>query len=423
MQPTKISRFTLVNWKGLKKVDFIPAGNLTIVGGFNGTGKTSFMDGAIVTFGGKKAADAMPVRKGQKKALLHIELDNGIVIDRKVTAKSTTATITGADGQPIAKPQDFLDRLRGDSGAIGFDPLEFIRLDGARQAAALRDLLGLDFTELDAKRATAYAQRHDLNLRAKGARTQMEGLTRHDGVPKEEAAAYLLTEQLDAAVAQDRALNNLRVQRDTLKANIAADKEQIEELKAKLAVVSQRHAGRTIELKKVIEAGKTMAGEVPDIAAIQNRMSELEEVNAKVRENARFDELRVEAENAEKASDHLTETMDAVDAEKAKMIEAASMPVEGLAFDGDTLFWNKIPLDQASSAEQLRVAVAMKMARKTDLKVTWIKDGSLLDDDSLRMIAELADQYDYMIWIERVGEGKECTIVLEDGLAKKGAAA
>jgi len=45
-----------------------------------------------------------------------------------------------------------------------------------------------------------------------------------------------------------------------------------------------------------------------------------------------------------------------------------------------------------------------------------IRDGSLLDEDNLGMIAKFAAEKDAQVWIERVSEGAECQVIMEDGL-------
>ena len=93
----------------------------------------------------------------------------------------------------------------------------------------------------------------------------------------------------------------------------------------------------------------------------------------------------------------------------------ADFPIPGLAFDADGVTFNGIPFAQCSSAERLRVSVAMGIALNPKLKVLLIRDGSLLDDNNLAMIAEAAKEADAQVWIERVSKGEECSVIIEDG--------
>ena len=59
------------------------------------------------------------------------------------------------------------------------------------------------------------------------------------------------------------------------------------------------------------------------------------------------------------------------------------MPVEGLGFGAGIVTFNGLPFDQASTAEQLRVSVAIAMAANPKLRVLRIKHGNDLDADNL----------------------------------------
>ena len=79
---------------------------------------------------------------------------------------------------------------------------------------------------------------------------------------------------------------------------------------------------------------------------------------------------------------------------------------------------NGVPFDQASDAEQLRVSTQIAIALNPQLRVIRIRDGSLLDDDAMKQLAEIADKNDFQIWIERVRSDDKVGFVIEDGHVK-----
>jgi hypothetical protein len=85
----------------------------------------------------------------------------------------------------------------------------------------------------------------------------------------------------------------------------------------------------------------------------------------------------------------LTAQIDACDKEKADLLKKIELPVEGLEFTDDAILLNGRPLEMASSAEQLRVAVPIALAEDKPLKCTVIRNGALLDFESKKLIAEL----------------------------------
>jgi hypothetical protein len=80
--------------------------------------------------------------------------------------------------------------------------------------------------------------------------------------------------------------------------------------------------------------------------------------------------------------------------------------------------FNGLPLEQASSADQLRISVSIGLALNPKLKVILIRDGSLLDDDALKSVADMAAQADAQVWMERVGKTGDVSVVIEDGMVE-----
>jgi hypothetical protein len=99
------------------------------------------------------------------------------------------------------------------------------------------------------------------------------------------------------------------------------------------------------------------------------------------------------------------------------------MPVESLAFGEGEVLYGGLPLGNASSAEQLRVSVGVAMAANPTLRILRVRDGSLLDDNSLELLSSLVAANNFQLWIERVEESDQrpC-VVMEDGAVKAKAA-
>jgi hypothetical protein len=82
------------------------------------------------------------------------------------------------------------------------------------------------------------------------------------------------------------------------------------------------------------------------------------------------------------------------------------------------LLIDSIPFDQKSSAEQLRISTQLAMAFDPELRVIYVKDGSLLDEKTLAIFQEMAKEKDYMVLVEIVGETeRDGAIVMRAGNA------
>src|ERR1035441_8426583 len=82
---SKIIKLTSENVKRLQAVEITPDGNVVVIGGKNGAGKSSVLDSIEYALGGD-TADRMPVRRGEEKA--KIVLDLGEIIVKRTDRKS-----------------------------------------------------------------------------------------------------------------------------------------------------------------------------------------------------------------------------------------------------------------------------------------------------------------------------------------------
>lgn len=191
-----ILKLTSENCKRLSVVEITPQGNLVVIGGQNGAGKSSVLDSIEFALGGDPSA-RMPVRRGEEKARIVVDLGD-IVVRRTFTAAGgTSLVVTDADGKKQSTPQAILDKL---VGRLTFDPLAFAREKPKSQAEILRGLVGLDFTAHDAEHDKLFNDRTAVNREAKSLEARIDGIPKHEGVPdKEESTADILEEQRKAA--------------------------------------------------------------------------------------------------------------------------------------------------------------------------------------------------------------------------------
>ena len=185
-----------------------------------------------------------------------------------------------------------------------------------------------------------------------------------------------------------------------------------EKVAAKDKVLERRYA-----LQERLNAAES-PGEKIDLAPLQQKLSGAQEANRAVESKKRKAELLEAANAAAAEAQRLTEAMDARKRRVAKAIANAELPVSGLGLDTGMVTYNSKPLAQASDAEQLRISMAIAMALNPKLRVVRVRDGSLLDEDSLAAVAKMADEADCQVWLERVDSSGEIGFVMEDGHLK-----
>ncbi len=416
----RITELRAENIKRVKLIEITPDGDVVIIGGGNGEGKTSLLDSMDMALRGGRSICDEPVRKGATKGKVTVMLGDDLVVTRTFTKAGTQLVVSNAKGVSLPSPQAILSNLYG---TLTFDPLAFVRMKPDVQREALRDLLGLDFSELDAQRTRDYDERAAVNREAKQLEGQLAGLLGYADAPAEEVKVSDLLAEIEQAQETNQHNASLRQELATGQQDISRMKKHLSELEAEVEMLQDRIA---IGKKQIAASQKDMAPIVQqvealadvDTAPLQEKASSAEDTNRKVRENIAHAEIAKMLKDKRAASSKFTRAMDDIDEDKAKQLAEATMPVEGLSFDESQVLFGGIPFSQASSAEQLRVSVAMAAAGNPDLRVMLIRDGSLLDPDSLKLISEFATDNDYQIWIERVGEGDECQVIIEDGQVK-----
>lgn len=421
---SRIIKLTSENVKRLKAVSITPTGNVVVIGGANGQGKSSVLDSIASALGGGDEAPDMPVRKGEDKAKVVLELED-LIITRTFTAAGGSAlVVANKEGARYPKPQDMLDKL---TGKLTFDPLEFIRIKPAQQMEALKKLVGVDFTALDTQRKKLYDERTLVNRDAETAKNRAEFMPSYPDAPAQEQSAVAIVAERDAAKehnaqeaqlvrnveqAKDALEDSVRGRKSlvdeiaTLEARLVSLREQVKEYGAKIPALETRY-NATLTARAAFQP--------IDLKPINQRLADVASVNEKVRANINKALAQAEAALIAKKADAITKQIEAIDTQKAATIAAASFPVAGLGFGENGVLFNGIPFSQASGAEKLRVSLAMASAMNPKLSVMLIRDGSLLDDDSMALLAEFAGEKNLQVWIERVGDGDASAIIIEDG--------
>lgn len=401
---TKIVRLESTNYKRLKAVEIAPDpdGNLVIVAGKNGQGKTSILDSITAALGGVNAKTTpKPIREGEERAEIILETED-LVINRRFTASGSTLVVKSPDGAVYPKGQSKLDDMLG---RLSLDPLAFTQLSERDQLATLLDLVELPFDpdKLATARKELFERRTDANRNLKSAKAAADGypVTPEMADLKHVSVNDLLT-QIEAAQALERDYNADQREHAQAAAYVERLKDDLLDAEASLGEAKAR-------------LGAWDEVDVPDVSALREQVRSAEQINEDVRRfglwvTANDVYTQRQAEAAE-----LTAKLEAIDRKKEDGLASAKFPIEGLGFDDSGVIYNGVPFKQASSAEQLRVSLAMAIALNPKLRVIRIADGSLLDSDNLALVESIAREHDFQIWIEMVGDGDGRGIIIEDG--------
>ena len=405
----KITRLQAENVKRITAVDITPEGSLVTIRGRNGQGKSSVLDAIAYALGGKGLLPPEVIHRGAETAQVILETETYTIKRRWTANDRSTISVTSKDGAKYPSPQAMLDRL---VGRLSFDPLAFMRLKSAEQAAALRQLVGLDFSRQDELRAELYQERANVNRELAASKVLFDSTTHYPDAPEQPVSLQaLLAEESDARA---KAEHNEHLRKEAAAASVEVGRARAAVQAARDALERAEDDLTAAEVRDQ-DASRAAAGLTdPDLLEIRQRLESVETVNARVEQNRKRALMAEGLEDGKAAADRLSREIGEIDVEKARALAEAHFPVEGLSFDGDQVTFRGLPLEQASDSERLRIAVAMGIAMNPELKVLLIRDGSLLDKESLAMVGAMAEEAGAQCWMEVVGK-EGVGVVIEDG--------
>lgn len=425
---TRIVSLTTENVLGVKvaHIQPDPDGNLVVVAGENGQGKSSVLNSIEMALAGADHIPTKPVRRGEESGRVVVDLGD-IVVTRTFSANGNSSlVIKNKDDVTQRSPQTLLDSL---TGKISFDPLEFVSQRPEEQFETLQKLLGLDFSDKDVEISRITMERRAINRDVdslKARFTAMPEFPELEGC-KEESTAQIMDEQAKAAAANaaNDKKRNIATNRKAACARaeeaLALQKAQITDLEGRLANAKEALKKRDIEYTDAVNALSAINHEVSalvdvDLAPFKSRAAEAEERNRRIRTNAAKTDLRAQHKTKAEESDKLTRQIQKLEKEKKAAIQGAKWPVAGLGLsDTREVLWNDLPFKQANTAEQIRVSVAVGLAMNAKLRILLIRRGSDLSPKSLKLVAELAAQANAQVWLETSRTDVPASVVMEDG--------
>lgn len=414
------------NVKRLRAIDLTPRGHVIEVTGKNRNGKSSLLDSVAMALGGKDLIPDMPIRRGEKKAQIIVEL-NGLIVKRTMNAQedgtyTTSLTVETADGMQAKKPQDFLNALIGE---LSFDPLAFANMKPKEQFDILKRFVpDYDFDGAATNRKRIFDERTLVNKQIKDAQGVVASATIPDGTPDKEIDVSALTDELQAIGVFNAEIERRRSNRDRVRSDIEAKRagadrktQEALELRRRADLLDQE-AADLLNDATALQDKLDEAGPLPDAkdpADIRAKINEAHTTNEQVRQKVAIGAKIEEVRRLQEKSNQLTKDIEAIDEAKAKAIASSLIPVEGISFGDDSVYLNGVPFDQASSAEQISAALSLAVAANPKLRVVLIREGSLLDSEAFELLRKLAEEKDIQIFIEVVESKRPGALIIEDG--------
>lgn len=421
----RILGISIEGFQKIKVFNLEPKGNVIKITGGNAAGKSSVLDAIMLTLQGVRGGPAKPVRMGDGSAVVQIDFGEYRVTRKWIEGGDTKGEmyLEAVDGRRYGTPQAVLD---GFMGKISFDPLAFLRMDRKNQAAELRKLLDLDdvLDEIHTNEQSDYNTRREQKKQLEALQAQRAAILIPQDLPKKKRDLDAMTQELAEVADFNMSIERERLRRDGILVQIARMNQasihrqtKIEELKKQLlALETEMQEEQDAQANIEEEYGKLPPlAEPKDAAQLSEQITAARAVNLAIDRRDKAEHMDAEIATIAKTVDKLSEAIEGHREKAISIIANAHYPVKGLGFAEDEVLYNGLPFTQASNAEQIKVSIAMGMAGDPKLRVMRIKDGSLLDDDSMKVVEEMAAEHDFQLWVEMVDTSGKIGVYLVDG--------
>jgi len=332
------------------------------------------------------------------------------VVTRKWTSNETSyLKVTNREGLQFSSPQELLNNF---IGKLSFDPSKFALMNDKEQKDLLIEVVNVDIEKYDTMLVQLREDRRLAGQTVKlyeGQREQGD----FSGIPNKEIDTKALYADLEGRVEHNNNRTSEEESSRYLQDQIANDERTVKELEEDLAQYKTRIKSNKLTLNKKSAWLKKTA--VMDVDELREKINKATEVNKCVRAKLRNVETDEKWRKAKKIYDNYTNRIDQVLFDKAKELKEAKMPIKGLSVSDTGVEYFDIPFRQLSSSEQIRVSLSIAMALNPDLKVIRITNGSLLDEASKAVVEEMADKFDFQIWIEVIDGTGEIGFYISEG--------
>lgn len=437
----QITGIKILNFLGIDTFVISDLGKYNKIIGGNSVGKSAVLKAIMEAFK-SSGVDPQLIKLGEDESEIAIEIDDRILVERKIREGSNKVKVTDGD-MLVKKPQTFLDNL---IGPFIFNPIDFFKSKGRERRELLLSaiphqitidqfgaLLGSSYADMFMSTVTEEINfdRHSLEVledikrivydaRAEKNRdvTRLEKSIEQDkaeipdtfdgskfedfnleGKVDEMNIAIQKLEKIDSRKAEiyqcGSAINIAERGLDNLKKQIEAKEIEIQSYKdRKLKLTEEIEPFDCDSLSEIPAMIKAEIAEYESCREVTHRLDDI---------NRRSGEANKEKEAAQ-VIDGLYKYLN--NEVSKKILETMDLPIEGLELADGEILVNGVALDKLATSEQMRLSIKIARALAGELKIICIDRCESLDLEVRRALEDEAkdDGFEYFITIVTGGD-------------------
>ena len=430
----KFTHLEVENFKNIDKKIVEINGQHMLIAGKNGAGKSSLIQ-ALLSPIDSKLQPTQVTKKGEEKASTKVVIAGTLhgeateyTLETYYTPKNQKGRLVmyNSKGEIVKSPASMLKQMIGN---VTFDIFKFLDDTKANKIKVLKELSGVSeiIWKLDQERKTLYDERTFKNKKVDELEVQMNT----HGLNQDEIDKY--SEQIDTtsiqaemeAVGKKIATYNdiksrtegfgrLAVEQDSI---IEKAKFRIEELKEMIAQEDKKISDALMEQQQALlqkEKGEMWLQKNPEpsVTEISQRLTEATNHNNEYNRVLQLQERHKELHKTKEESMKLSDQIQAIDEKKDETIKNSKLPIKGLTFTDEEIYFNGLPMEegQINTAKLIDIGLEISMALNPNLKVVFLHEGSLLDQESLDLIIKKVEKKGYQLIAEIVNNEADVSI-------------
>ena len=399
----KINKLEIENVKRVKAVKIEPTANgLTIIGGKNNQGKTSVLDAIAWALGGDRYRPSQAQREGSViPPNLHIVMNNGLIVERR--GKNSDLKVTDPNGKKAGQQllNEFVEQL-------ALDLPKFMEATSREKAQTLLQIIGVGprLADLERQEKELYNERTYIGRTADQKEKYAKEQPYYPDVPSVPVSASELIRQQQEILAQNGENQRKRERRHQLEQEYQSVTEQIQTLLAKQGQLEA-------DLKIARETSEGLMDR--STAELEENISNIEEINRKVRANLDKDKAEEDAKGYREQYKRLTAQIEEIRSQKADLLKEADLPLPGLGVEDGELVYHGQKWDNMSGSEQLKVSTAIVRRLNPECGFVLLDKLEQMDLDTLHEFWQWLEQEGLQAIATRVSTGGECSLIIEDG--------
>ena len=291
---------------------------------------------------------------------------------------------------------------------LALDLPKFMEASSREKAQTLLQIIGVGpkLTELERQEKELYNERTYIGRTADQKEKYAKEQPYYPDVPSVPVSASELIRQQQEILAQNGENQRKRERRHQLEQEYQSVTEQIQALLTK-----QGQLEADLKIAKETSEGLTDRS----TAELEENISNIEEINRKVRANLDKDKAEEDAKGYREQYKRLTAQIEEIRSQKTDLLKEANLPLPGLGVEDGELVYHGQKWDNMSGSEQLKVSTAIVRRLNPECGFVLLDKLEQMDLDTLHEFGQWLEQEGLQAIATRVSTGGECSLIIEDG--------